>query len=204
MKCLNFWNQQCQTRLFQKNEMMLMLHEINSVKHSCFEIPLMLTVHSICICICIYFEVWGARYIYLCDVYIYLCIYIYTYLMSCLMCHIKMNVSCGILHFKWKGWVGRDTKHIGVFRFIPPCNPRLPTLMHGGGVIPMQKPNKTCCLDQNQNAHMQMQRNVCERNWNNFWPAYHPCPPTREKNDFRFQWVHSVSCHVCLCLFSRF
>ena len=112
-----------------------MLHEINSVKHSCFESPLMLIVHSICICICIYFEVWGARYIYLCDVYIYTCvyIYIYTYLMSCLMCHIKMNVSCGILHFKWKGWVGRDTKHIGVFRFIPPCNPRLPTLMHGGG-----------------------------------------------------------------------
>ena len=47
-------------------------------------------------------------------IYIYLCIYIYIWC-SCLMCHIKMNVACGILHFKWKGWVGRDTKHIGVF-----------------------------------------------------------------------------------------
>ena len=181
-----------------------MLHEINSVKHSCFEIPLMLTVHSICICICIYFEVWGARYIYLCDVYIYLCIYIYIHI----WCHVSCVTSKWM--FRVASYISSERVGLGgtpnilvffvssrpVIRDYPPsCT---------GGVIPMQKPNKTCCLDQNQNAHMQMQRNVCERNWNNFWPAYHPCPPTREKNDFRFQWVHSVSCHVCLCLFSRF
>ena len=87
-----------------------MLHEINSVKHSCFETPLMLTVHSICICICIYFEVRGARYIYLCDVYIYLCIYIYI---SDVMSHVSHQNECFVWHLTFQvkglGWEGHQT-----------------------------------------------------------------------------------------------
>ena len=100
-------------------------------------------------------------------------------------------VRVAFYFIKWRvGWEGHQ--NIWWFRFIPPCNLRLPSLMQGGDKWMYGKTGHAVLINICKCSRMDVKENS-----RNFLTGISPLSANEKKTDrTTSEWLHSVSCHM--------